>query len=305
MDTGDRRRWIDRREFLRCSALTGIGLGLLPLDARAAAEPPRVKRRVRLGRNGLQVSDIGFGSSRLQGEEDVVAHALERFFNDTATTEIYTGGSSEETLGRALRGKREQVLIASKVKARPGDSQETLMRALEGSLRRLRTDRIDVYFNHAVNNVARLQIPAWGEFVETAKRQGKIRFTGMSGHGGRLVQCLDQALDHDLVDVVLVGYNFGQDPAFYERLTESLDFVARQPDLPRVLARAKQKDVGVVAMKTLRGCLPLRAFHPRAHRLHPPAARRAGFVDPAARRCVRQGEAMHEVRLTSLVPAGG
>jgi predicted aldo/keto reductase-like oxidoreductase len=145
------------------------------------------------------------------------------------------------------------VLIASKVKARPGDSKETLMRALEGSLRRLRTDRIDVYFNHAVNNVARLQIPAWGEFVETAKRQGKIRFTGMSGHGGRLVQCLDQALDHDLVDVVLVGYNFGQDPAFYERLTESLDFVARQPDLPRVLARAKQKDVGVVAMKTLRG----------------------------------------------------
>jgi hypothetical protein len=54
METGDRRRWIDRREFLRCSALTGIGLGLLPLDARAAAEPPRVKRRVRLGRTGLQ-----------------------------------------------------------------------------------------------------------------------------------------------------------------------------------------------------------------------------------------------------------
>ena len=60
------------------------------------------------------------------------------------------------------------------------------MRALEGSLRRLRTDRIDIYFNHAVNDVARVQNPEWPEFVAKAKQQGKIRFTGVSGHGGRL-----------------------------------------------------------------------------------------------------------------------
>src|SRR6185436_20098631 len=81
----------------------------------------------------------------------------------------------------------------------------------------------------------------------------KIRFTGMSGHGGRLGECLDYAFDHDLVDVVLVGHNYGQDPAFYQRFTESLDLVAVQPDLPRLLAKAKQKNVGVIAMKTLRG----------------------------------------------------
>ena len=96
------------------------------------------------------------------------------------------------------------------------------MRALEGSLRRLRTDRIDVYFNHAVNDVARMQNPEWPEFIARAKKQGKIRFTGMSGHGGRLAECLDYALDHDLVDVLLVAHNFGQDPAFYEKLTAGL-----------------------------------------------------------------------------------
>jgi hypothetical protein len=127
------------------------------------------------------------------------------------------------------------------------------MRALEGSLRRLGTDRVDVYFNHAVNHPATLQNPEWYEFAERAKQEGKIRFRGMSGHGGRLVECLDYALDHDAVDIVLVAHNFGQDPAFYERFTRDLDFVAIQPDLPRALRKAREKGVGVVAMKTLRG----------------------------------------------------
>jgi predicted aldo/keto reductase-like oxidoreductase len=237
-------------------ALTGVGLGLLPLPssrAGAASDPPRIQRHVRLGRTGLEISDIGFGSSRLRGAEELVHHALERGINYFDTAESYTGGVSETTLGRALRGKREQVVIASKVEAEADASRDRLMESLEGSLKRLRTDRIDVYFNHAVNDVARLKNPEWPEFLALAKQQGKIRFAGMSGHGGRLVECVDHALDHDLVDVLLLAYNFGQDPAFYQKFTARFDFVARQPDLPRVLAKAKGKDVGVVAMKTLMG----------------------------------------------------
>jgi len=77
------------------------------------------------------------------------------------------------------------------------------MQALEGSLRRLQTDYIDVYFNHAVNEVARLKNPEWYEFAEAAKKQGKIRFTGMSGHAGHLTECLDHALDSGKFDVIL------------------------------------------------------------------------------------------------------
>lgn len=249
------RTGMDRRGFLRAGALAGASLGLLPLSAAASTPPPeaRIRGTRTLGRTGLRVSDIGFGSSRLSGDEAVVRFALDRGVTYFDTAESYQGGRSEETLGRALEGARERVILASKTSAQADTSRAELDRALEGSLRRLRTDRIDVYFNHAVNDVARLHNPEWPEFVSRAKQAGKIRFTGMSGHGGRLVECLDDAIDNDLVDVVLVGYNFGQDPGFMARLTKDFDFVAVQEDLPRVLAKARAKGVGVVAMKTLRG----------------------------------------------------
>ena len=128
-----------------------------------------------------------------------------------------------------------------------------MMSALEGSLRRLRTDYVDIYFNHAVNDVRRLRNPEWAEFTDRAVRDGKIRFRGMSGHGGALVECLDYALDHDLADIVLVAYNFAQDMSFYEKLRARLHFVALQPELGRAIERASAKGVGVIAMKTLMG----------------------------------------------------
>jgi predicted aldo/keto reductase-like oxidoreductase len=279
-------RRIGRREFLRRSAATGLGLGLWPLaPARSApaGEPPRVKRRVRLGRTGLEIPDISFGSSRLAGDEALVLHALERGITYFDTAESYTGGHSEQTIGRALRGRRDQVLLASKVKCDTGDSKERLMGALEGSLRRLQTDHIDVYFNHAVNDVARLQNPEWGEFVQLAKQQGKIRFSGMSGHGGRLVECVEYAVEKELFDVLLVAHNFGQDPAFHEKFTRSLDFVARQSRLPEVLAKARAKGVGVVAMKTLRGA--------RLNDLRPYETGGATFAQAAFRWVLASGHA--------------
>ncbi len=66
-------------------------------------------------------------------------------------------------------------------------------------------------------------------------------------------QCLEYAIERGSVDVILVAHNFGQDPKFFQKFTSTFDFVARQPDLPRVLQQAKAKGVGVVAMKTLMG----------------------------------------------------
>ncbi|HCP48817.1 MAG TPA: hypothetical protein DIT73_01195, partial [Gammaproteobacteria bacterium] len=56
-----------------------------------------------------------------------------------------------------------------------------------------------------------------------------------------------------MVDVILVAYNFNQDPEFLSRLTRSVNWIAKQPDLPRVLKKAKELDVGTVVMKTLHG----------------------------------------------------
>jgi predicted aldo/keto reductase-like oxidoreductase len=257
MEQSGTREGLSRRAFLRRGALASVGVGLIPLTGGAQQLPQaraEVRRYVPLGRTGMQISDISFGASRLNaGEEGVVLHALEHGINYFDTAESYSGGDSETTIGNALRGKRDKVYLASKVEASATDRKEALMAALEGSLRRLRTDHVDVYFNHAVNDVRRLQNPEWYEFTARAKEQGKIRATGMSGHAGHLRECLDYALETGGVDVILVAYNFGQDPAFYQRFTRSFDFVARQPDLPRLLRQAKAKGVGVIAMKTLMG----------------------------------------------------
>ncbi len=250
-------KWLGRREFLRRSALAGLGVGLLPLSGAAPSAgqaAAQVRRYVSLGRTGIKMSDISFGGSRLDaGDEDVVLHALDRGINYFDTAESYRGGDSETTIGNVVSGRRDKVYLTSKVVTGSTERKESMMRVLEGSLRRLRTEYVDVYFNHAVNNVGRLKNPEWHEFTEQAKRQGKIRYTGVSGHAGRLIECLDYALDTNSVDVILVAYNFGQDPAFYERFTRTFDIISRQPDLPRILQKAKAKGVGVIAMKTLMG----------------------------------------------------
>ena len=242
---------MDRRRFLGTGAGLTAGLvGLGPGGARAAT--PRVRRHVTLGRIGLRVSDISFGSSR-SADPQLVRHAAARGVTYFDTAESYRGGRAEEAIGEALRGERDRYVIASKHKAWGGETRGQMMSALEGSLRRLRTDYVDIYFNHAVNDLRRLQNPEWTEFTDRAIRDGKIRFRGMSGHGGSLVECLDYALDHDLADVILVAYNFAQDVSFYEKLRAQLHFVALQPELGRTIERASSKGVGVIAMKTLMG----------------------------------------------------
>ena len=244
---------IGRRDVLRLGAVSSV----IPIASVATGqEAPtsgEVQRYVRLGRTELRISDVSFGSSRLRrGGEHLVHHALDRGINYFDTADSYSAGASEHAIGRALEGRRDKVYIASKFQAGRDQTRVSLMRALDTSLRRLRTDYIDVYFNHAVNDIARMSNPEWQEFTALAKRQGKIRFTGMSGHGSRLIECLDYVFDEDLVDVVLVAYNFGQDPSFLSNITRSFR-LPEQPDLPRVLAKAKSKDVGVVTMKTLMG----------------------------------------------------
>ena len=246
---------INRRSFLKIGAITGLASSAgLSATAIANSAPGSVKSYRRLGRTNLEISDISFGSSRLRtGEEHLVHHALERGINYIDTAESYTGGDSERVLGNALKGKRDQVYLATKAHVGATTTRRQIMTDLDASLRRLQTDHVEIFFNHAVNDIARLQNDEWFEFVELAKQQGKISWTGISGHAGNLIDCVDYALDEDIVDVLLLAHNFGQDPAFFEQFTRSFDFVANQPDLPRVMAKANKQDVGVIAMKVLRG----------------------------------------------------
>lgn len=247
---------IHRREFIQRGVAATVGaLGLAVPAAGAESEAPRIRRRRKLGRTDIEVSDIGFGSGST-GDPAVVRYAFERgvtLFDTAETYPLGYPGVAEQAIAKGIANHRNEVVISTKTEAQADDDRRQLMARLEKSLRRLRTDRIDLYFNHAVNDVARLNNPEWYEFTSRAKQQGKIRYVGMSGHSGHLIECLDHALDADQIDVMLAAHNFGSDPSFYERFTKSFDLVANQQGLPRVLKKAHEKGVGVLVMKTLMG----------------------------------------------------
>ena len=247
---------IDRRDFLKLGAGTAIGAagtGFAAADSSVGnSETSRIRSYRRLGRTGLEVSDISLGSSST-ADPNIVAYAYDRGVNFFDSAESYRWGGAEKAIGRALKGRRDKVYLTSKTKAGASDTRGEIMASLEESLQRLQTDYVDIYFNHSVNDVDRLRNDEWLEFCELAKRQGKIRYRGVSGHGSQLASCIDYALDNDMADVILVAYNFAQDPDFYDKLRHVFHWSAIQPELPRLLEKAKEKDVGVLAMKTLMG----------------------------------------------------
>ena len=280
----------NRRGFLRTGA---AATAALPFAAHAApneiTRPGVVKRYATLGRTGLEISDISFGSAALRtGQEHVVHHALDAGINYFDTAESYARSQSETTLGNALKGRRDKVVITSKTMTKANTSGNELMARLEASLKRLQTDYVDIYMNHAVNDVNVMKNPHWRAFVAKAKEQGKIRFAGMSGHGGRLIECLDYVFDEDMVDVVLVAHNFGQDPKFYESLTKDFDFVATQQDLPRVLAKGEGEERGRHGDEDAQGSAPKRHAPVRDRRCH---VRPGGVsVVPVQPACGRGGD---------------
>ena len=252
----------NRRDILKWGSAAGIAGGILSSNAlasvpKASKTPktlPEVKKYKTLGRTGLKISDISFGSSQLRsGQEDLVRHAMDRGINYLDSAHSYSRGQSETVIGNAIKGKRDQVYLVSKAHTNARWTSEEIMEHLDESLKRLKTDHVEVYLNHAVNEIARMKSEEWQGFVEKAKKQGKILYSGMSGHAGRLTECLEYSLDEDLCDVILVSYNFGRDPSFIANMTPGLDMIRRHPELPKMLEKAKKKNVGVVAMKTLSG----------------------------------------------------
>jgi aryl-alcohol dehydrogenase-like predicted oxidoreductase len=155
----------------------------------------------RLGANGPEVSAIGLGcmgmsafyGSTDEGEATATIHrALELGCNFLDTAQLYGPMTNEELVGRAIEGRRDEYVIATKFArrtdgARAGDmstlgpldgSAEHVHTSVEGSLQRLKTDRIDLYYQHRVdpNTPIEETVGAMAELVE----QGKVRYLGLS-----------------------------------------------------------------------------------------------------------------------------
>lgn len=149
-----------------------------------------------LGRSGLQVSIVGLGCNNFGRRADlettraVVHKALDLGINLLDTADVYGGaGLSEEFLGQALEGRRREVVLATKF-ANPmgegpmnrGGSRRYIMAAAEASLRRLKTDYIDLYQMHAPD--PKTPIEETLRALEDLVRQGKVRYIGHSNFAG-------------------------------------------------------------------------------------------------------------------------
>lgn len=145
-----------------------------------------------LGSSGLRVSAIGlgtnrFGSPALPREQvgAIMDAAVELGVNFIDTSNSYQGGRSEETLGAAMKGRRDRFVVATKFFFPTGDgpndrgtSRYHLMNAVEESLRRLQTDHIDVYYIHRWD--ASTPIEETQRALDDLVRQGKVRYIGAS-----------------------------------------------------------------------------------------------------------------------------
>lgn len=177
----------------------------------------------KLGKTDLMVSPICVGAWQLagplffdgkpDGHPDPGKENVLRLINDLGdrglniidTAEQYGNGESERRVGEALKGKRDRWIISTKFGYRvaPDGSREddstppTILPSLEGSLKRLQTDRIDVYLYHCAPNVEDLDQSR--EILEQAKKAGKIRYYGISTNNFELIKALQQ---HDMLDVL-------------------------------------------------------------------------------------------------------
>jgi len=143
-----------------------------------------------VGSSPLKVSGIGFGCMSLPADEKsaipVLHKAIELGINYLDTADIYNDGINELIIGKAIKGKRDNVVLASKAGnvRRPdggldwNPTKQHILSSIEGSLKRLQTDRIDLYQLHG--GTIQDNIDETIEAFELLKQQGKIRYYGIS-----------------------------------------------------------------------------------------------------------------------------
>ena len=204
----------------------------------------RIESYRRFGRTEWNVSDIVLGTGRIEGEngEAIAREALDRGVNYFDTSPDYSGAGSENAMGKVIQGQRDKLFIATKfctpVGHLPtGTSVSHYKEAVEGSLKRLGTDYVDLCHVHSVDSVDRLMDPNVHEAFDRLKQEGKVRFMGFSTHTPNLETVANAAIDSGRFDVMMLAYHHGI-----------------WPQIPQIMARArKEQDMGVVAMKTLKG----------------------------------------------------
>jgi len=228
--------------------VTGPALGgnvtLTDPDPKTAWRGAKIERYRPLGDTGLTVSDIAIGSTRVQQNADPVGfmnELLDRGVNYIDASPDYAP-ESEGIIAEAIAGRaRDKLVIASKFctragHVRQGSSVSDYIASIEGTLKHLKTDYLDVAHIHACDTTERLMDENVHEAFDRLKQAGKVRYLGVSTHTPNLEEVADTAIDSDRFKVMMLAYHHGAWP--------------NQTD---IIDRAAEKGMGIIAMKTLKG----------------------------------------------------
>jgi uncharacterized protein len=242
---------VSRRTFVRgavvltASALVNPSLGLAGQPPQTGG-PDQVPQR-QLGKTGVQVSALAVGGYHLGSTKDqqetneLVSRALDAGINFFDNCWEYHDGLSEERLGAALKGKRDQAFVMTKV-CTHGRGKDVAMQQLEESLRRLQTDHLDLWQIHEViyyNDPDLIFAPGGAaEALLAAKQQGKVRFVGFTGHKDPAIhlRMLTQDFPFDTVQMPL----------------NCLDATFRSFET-QVMPEANRRGIAVLGMKSMGG----------------------------------------------------
>jgi len=223
---------MSRRDFLKVGA-TGVAAsiafgGLAGLVRGEVVEAPVYRT---LGRTGLKVTTLSFGAM-LTPEYEVIRAGLDMGINYVDTARRYLNGRSEGIVGKAVKGIRDKLYIATKTKP-DSNTADAIIKDVETSLENLMTDHIDVIQLHNLDKPERAFIPEVREAYVKLKKQGKVRFFGVTTHTNQ-AEVINALVDDPdkFFDTVLVAYNMKSDAS-----------------VKQAIARAKAAGLGVVAMK--------------------------------------------------------
>ena len=243
----------DRRSFIKGAALVGAG-SMVPAKMKAMGQNSEAQKKAgggiprrQLGKTGIEVSALGLGGYHLGSAKtqkdamEIVARAIDAGVTFFDNAWDYHDGQSEEYLGQALKGKRQQVVVMTKC-CTHGRGKDVAMQMLEQSLRRLQTDHLDVWQIHEViywNDPEMIFRPGGAiEAMEQAKQQGKVRAIGFTGHKDPRIHL--QMLAHKFpFDTVQMPLN-------------CLDASFRSFE-QNVLPEAQKQGIAVLGMKSMGG----------------------------------------------------
>lgn len=239
----------DRRTFLK--SLAGATAGLSLSSSSIGAMPPKSDRlgevlpKRKLGRTGEYVTMLGTGGYHIgwtteRDAQEVIEASLEggiRFFD---TAESYSKGISEERYGKYLTPKyRDLIFLMTKS---TGRNAQTVKEHLEGSLRRLKVDQLDLYQVHSIRtpeDVDKRITEGVLDVLLKAQQEGKVKYLGFTGHQNPFAhtRMLERTKDSDIFDTVLMPVNV-LDPTYFS-FTKNVTPIALE------------RNLGILAIKSL------------------------------------------------------